>query len=350
MSLELRNVRKVYGPVEVLPSFSLDIANGEFLTLLGPSGSGKTTVLRLIGGFSAADGGSILFEGNDITRVPANRRPFNTVFQDYALFPHMTVTQNAGYGPLVQRRDTSRAKKRVDETLEIVGLTNYRDRYPAQLSGGQRQRVALARAIVCEPKVILLDEPLAALDASLRRQMQLFLKQIQRQIRTTFVFVTHDQDEAITMSDRIVVMNQGRLEQLGSPKDLYYRPQTRFVAGFFGDNNLIAGTLASSARAVETPIGALPAGASDGLSPGAKVLLAVRPEALRLGSGGVAIAADVEEVVFGGASTRLLLRAADAPAIRLDMRLASDIGAHVPEIGQRVTVTYDPADAVVVPA
>jgi ABC-type Fe3+/spermidine/putrescine transport system ATPase subunit len=348
MSLELRNVRKVYGPVEVLPSFSLDIANGEFLTLLGPSGSGKTTVLRLIGGFAAADGGSILFEGSDITRVPANKRPFNTVFQDYALFPHMNVAQNAGYGPLVQRRDPARAKKLVDETLEIVGLTNFRDRYPAQLSGGQRQRVALARAIVCEPKVILLDEPLAALDASLRRQMQLFLKQTQRRIRTTFVFVTHDQDEAITMSDRIVVMNQGRLEQLGSPKDLYYRPQTRFVAGFFGDNNLIAGTLAVSTHAVETSIGTLPAGAGNGLSPGAKVLLAVRPEALRLGAGG--IAADVEEVVFGGAATRLLLRAADAPDIRLDVRFASDIGTQVPEVGQRVSITYDPADAVVVPA
>ena len=348
MSLELRDVRKVYGPVEVLPSFSLDIANGEFLTLLGPSGSGKTTVLRLIGGFAAADGGSILFEGSNITRVPANKRPFNTVFQDYALFPHMNVAQNAGYGPLVQRRDPARARKLIEETLEIVGLTNFRDRYPAQLSGGQRQRVALARAIVCEPKVILLDEPLAALDASLRRQMQLFLKQIQRQIRTTFVFVTHDQDEAITMSDRIVVMNQGRLEQLGSPKDLYYRPQTRFVAGFFGDNNLIGGTLASSRQAVETPLGTLPAGASDGIAPGANVLLAVRPEALRLAADG--IATDVEEVVFGGASTRLLLRAANAPDIRLDMRLASDIGAPVPAIGQRVIVTYDPADAVVVPA
>ncbi len=348
MSLELRDVRKVYGQIEVLPAFSLDIAYGEFLTLLGPSGSGKTTVLRLIGGFAAADGGAILFEGQDITRLPANRRPFNTVFQDYALFPHMTVAQNAGYGPLVQRRDRARTRTLVDETLEIVGLTALRDRFPAQLSGGQKQRVALARAIVCEPKVILLDEPLAALDASLRRQMQLFLKRIQRQIRTTFVFVTHDQDEAITMSDRIVVMNQGRIEQQGSPKELYYRPQTRFVAGFFGDNNLIEGRLSPSAAEVQTALGPLPCAATT-LAPG-PVLLAIRPESLRLSDTGPSIDAIVEEVVFGGASTRLLLRAATATDIRLDMRIAGDGGARVPEPGDRVPVSYDPADAVVVPA
>lgn len=351
MSLLLRDVRKVYGPVEVLPSFSLEIANGEFLTLLGPSGSGKTTVLRLIGGFTAADGGAILFEGADITRLPANRRPFNTVFQDYALFPHMTVAQNAGYGPLVQRRDPARARKLVEETLEIVGLTSLRDRYPAQLSGGQRQRVALARAIVCEPKVILLDEPLAALDASLRRQMQLFLKRTQRQIRTTFVFVTHDQDEAITMSDRIVVMDRGRIEQLGSPKDLYYRPQTRFVAAFFGDNNLIEGVLSPSASSVQSPLGPLPFGAgAEAVAAGGKALLAIRPEALRLSGAGLGIAVEVEEVVFGGAATRVLVRAMAAPDMRLDLRLAGDAGTKVPAVGERVNVTYDPADAVVVPA
>ena len=221
-------------------------AGGEFLTLLGPSGSGKTTVLRLIGGFTEASSGQILFDGQDITQLPANRRPFNTVFQDYALFPHMTVLQNAGYGPLVQRRTGDDTRKLIDETLDIVGLSALRDRYPAQLSGGQKQRVALARAIICQPKVILLDEPLAALDATLRRQMQVFLKQIQRRIDTTFVFVTHDQDEAITMSDRIVVMNLGRIEQVGRRRDLYFSPRTRFVAGFFGDNNLISGTVSDA--------------------------------------------------------------------------------------------------------
>jgi spermidine/putrescine transport system ATP-binding protein len=347
MGLELKDVSKRYGETEVLHPTSLDVANGEFLTLLGPSGSGKTTVLRLIGGFTDPSGGAILFEGTDITRWPPNRRPFNTVFQDYALFPHMTVARNVGYGPLVQRRDPAATVKLVDETLDIVGLSGFRDRYPSQLSGGQKQRVALARAIVCEPKVILLDEPLAALDANLRRQMQVFLKQIQRRIRTTFVFVTHDQDEAITMSDRIVVMSQGRIEQQGTPKDLYFRPQTRFVASFFGDNNLIEGTIAEMG-VVATALGRLPIGNSADAAPGRKVLLAVRPESLRLGQGAAAIAANVEEVMFGGALTRLLLRAEDAPDIKLDVRLPGEARTNAPEVGDRVSITYDPKDAVVV--
>lgn len=348
MALELKEVGKRYGATTVLHPLSLEVANGEFLTLLGPSGSGKTTVLRLIGGFTTPSGGRILFDGIDITAMPANRRPFNTVFQDYALFPHMTVAQNAGYGPLVQRRDAGAAKKLVDETLEIVGLSAFRDRYPVQLSGGQKQRVALARAIVCEPKLILLDEPLAALDANLRRQMQVFLKQIQRRIKTTFVFVTHDQDEAITMSDRIVVMSQGRIEQLGTPRDLYYRPQTRFVAGFFGDNNLIEGTVTPNGT-VETPVGALPLVTPPrGVAPGSKVLVTVRPETMRLGEGKVSIAADVEEVMFGGAQTRILLRAAAAPEIKFDLRLPGDGRSQTPVAGDRVHVTYDPADAVIV--
>ena len=349
MGLELRSVSKRYGTVGVLHPLSLDVANGEFLTLLGPSGSGKTTVLRLIGGFTDPSGGAILFDGADITGLPPNRRPFNTVFQDYALFPHMTVARNVGYGPLVQRRAAAEADRLVGETLEIVGLSDLRDRYPAQLSGGQKQRVALARAIVCEPKVILLDEPLAALDANLRRQMQVFLKHIQRRIRTTFVFVTHDQDEAITMSDRIVVMNQGRIEQQGTPKDLYFRPRTRFVAGFFGDNNLIEGVIAETGVVV-TALGRLPIAATAAVALGRKVLIAVRPESLRLGTGPGAIPADVEEVMFGGALTRLLLRAAAAPEIKLDVRLPGDGRGTVPVVGERVSATYDPADAVVIEA
>jgi spermidine/putrescine transport system ATP-binding protein len=346
MALELKQVSKRYGTTVVLHPLSLEVANGEFLTLLGPSGSGKTTVLRLIGGFAAPSGGGITFDGSDITAMPANRRPFNTVFQDYALFPHMTVAQNAGYGPLVQRRDGPASKKLVDETLAIVGLSALRDRYPSQLSGGQKQRVALARAIVCEPKLILLDEPLAALDASLRRQMQVFLKQIQRRIETTFVFVTHDQDEAITMSDRIVVMSQGRIEQVGTPKDLYYRPLTRFVAGFFGDNNLIEGIVASSGDHVETKLGTLPLATKAAAR--SKVLLGVRPEAMRLGEGAISIAADVEEVMFGGALTRVLLHAVAAPDTKFDVRLAGDGRGQAPAAGDRVSLTFDPADAVIV--
>lgn len=347
MAVELKELSKNYGAIQVLHPTSLEVANGEFLTLLGPSGSGKTTVLRLIGGFTDPSGGTILFDGVDITHLPANRRPFNTVFQDYALFPHMTVAENVSYGPLVQRRPAEAAGKLIAETLEIVGLSTLRERYPSQLSGGQKQRVALARAIVCEPKVILLDEPLAALDANLRRQMQLFLKQIQRRIRTTFVFVTHDQDEAITMSDRIAVMNHGQIEQLGTPKDLYYRPQTRFVASFFGDNNLLEGSLVEP-QIVETALGKLPIAETSNVPPGRKVLLSIRPESLRLGRGKVLVSARVEEVMFGGASTRLLLRPQNAPGLTLDMRVPGDIRHDAPDVGDQVDVTFDPADAVIV--
>ncbi|MFO1123764.1 MAG: ABC transporter ATP-binding protein [Hyphomicrobiales bacterium] len=347
MGLELKDVSKRYGMQEVLHPLSLTVDGGEFLTLLGPSGSGKTTVLRLIGGFTQASSGQILFDGSDITELAANRRPFNTVFQDYALFPHMTVLQNASYGPLVQRRQGPETRRLIDETLDIVGLGGLRDRYPAQLSGGQKQRVALARAIICQPKVILLDEPLAALDATLRRQMQVFLKQIQRRIDTTFVFVTHDQDEAITMSDRIVVMNQGRIEQVGTPRDLYFSPQTRFVAGFFGDNNLIPGTVGSFGH-VDAALGRLPVGRLAGASLGERVLIAIRPEALRLGTGSASIPATVTDSMFGGASTKLLLRPAGDPSMILDLRIAGADRGSVPGSGESVEVTYDPADAVVI--
>ncbi len=339
MGLELRNLGKRYGPVEVLGPLNLEVSNGEFLTLLGPSGSGKTTVLRIVGGFTDASSGHVLFDGSDITDAPAYRRPFNTVFQDYALFPHMTVEQNVGYGPLVQGRQV---KKLIGETIEVVGLSGLRDRYPAQLSGGQKQRVALARAIVCEPKVILLDEPLAALDANLRRQMQLFLKQIQRRINTTFMFVTHDQDEAIAMSDRIVVMNQGAIEQVGTPKEIYFHPRTRFVAGFFGDNNLIEGVQAGPGM-IDTAFGPLPAGTGRAIANGRKVLLAIRPESFRLGEGAAVIPAQIEDVMFGGAMTRLVLRTGSG--MPLNVRLP---GKDIFSAGDNVRIAYDPADAVVI--
>jgi spermidine/putrescine transport system ATP-binding protein len=235
MALALQAVEKSYGTQRVLQPVDLEVADGEFLTILGPSGSGKTTILRLVGGFTRPSGGRIRFGGVDLTDVPSHKRPFNTVFQDYALFPHMTVADNVGYGLMVRGLAKSAIRAKVEETLEIVGLGGLLDRYPAQLSGGQKQRVALARAIVCEPKLILLDEPLAALDAEMRRQMQFFLKDLQRRIATTFLFVTHDQEEAITMSDRIVVMDKGRIEQIGAPTSIYYSPKTPFVARFFGE-------------------------------------------------------------------------------------------------------------------
>jgi spermidine/putrescine transport system ATP-binding protein len=354
MGLELISLSKRYGPVEVLPPLSLTIDDGEFLTLLGPSGSGKTTVLRLVGGFTDATSGRILFNGADVTMLPAHRRPFNTVFQDYALFPHMTVAENVGYGPMVQGREAEKTRKLVAETIAIVGLADLTKRYPDQLSGGQRQRVALARAIVCEPEVILLDEPLAALDANLRRQMQLFLKQLQRRIRTTFVFVTHDQEEAITMSDRIVVMNAGRIEQLGTPKDIYFTPRTRFVAQFFGENNLIPGIVCSSGRdgvIADTSVGPLKASAAD-LAPGSRVILAIRPERLRVAgpgdpAGKPIVRARIEEKVFIGATTRLILKPAGDSELTLDLRMTSDLYPAL-ALGEEIHLTYDPADAVVV--
>ncbi|MBX6323541.1 MAG: ABC transporter ATP-binding protein, partial [Rhodospirillaceae bacterium] len=258
--LELRGVAKSFGRVRVLTGIDLAVRDGELITLLGPSGSGKTTILRLIGGFIAPDAGRILLEGRDILPLPINRRPFNTVFQDYALFPHMTVAGNVGYGLRVRGVPRREMVRRVGEVLALVQLEDLADRYPAQLSGGQRQRVALARAIVCRPRLILLDEPLAALDVALRRQMQQFLKDIQREIRTTFLFVTHDQEEAIAMADRICVMDEGRILQLGTAHDVYYRPASPFVARFFGENNLIEGRLGdgdSAWRWVETPLGRL---------------------------------------------------------------------------------------------
>jgi len=353
MPLELIDLSKRYGPVEVLPPLSLAIEDGEFLTLLGPSGSGKTTVLRLIGGFTQATSGRVVYNGADVTKLPPHQRPFNTVFQDYALFPHMSVLDNVSYGPMVQGKRNDRTRKLIDETLAVVGLAEMKGRYPGQLSGGQRQRVALARAIVCEPKLILLDEPLAALDANLRKQMQLFLKQLQRRISTTFVFVTHDQEEAITMSDRIVVMKDGRIEQLGTPKDVYYAPRTRFVAAFFGENNLIPGMVSEAGAhgtIVDTPLGALKARAGD-FSPGAKVILAIRPERLRLAAQGESssLTARIEEVVFIGATTRLILRPPGGDDLSLDVRMPSEVNLSFAK-GDEVRLAYDPADAVLVKA
>jgi spermidine/putrescine transport system ATP-binding protein len=258
--LELKAVTKSFGPTTVLENIDLAVRDGEFITILGPSGSGKTTILRMIGGFTQPSSGEICLDGRDIAALPINRRPFNTVFQDYALFPHMDVTANVGYGLMVRRVARREIARRVGQTLDLVQLGPLASRYPAQLSGGQRQRVALARAIICEPRLILLDEPLAALDVELRKQMQLFLKDIQREIKTTFLFVTHDQEEAIAIADRICVMNFGRILQLGTPREVYYRPQSEFVARFFGDNNLIEGVLGPGDRRqrwIDTPLGAL---------------------------------------------------------------------------------------------
>src|SRR5215472_7447196 len=232
-------LRKRYGDVVALAGVDLVIGAGEFFTLLGPSGSGKTTLLRLIAGFERPDAGKVELGGGDVTGVPPYARNVNTVFQDYALFPHMTVGQNIEYGLRVQRVPKAERRERVDAALEMVRLPGLGDRKPAQLSGGQRQRVALARAIVNEPQVLLLDEPLGALDLKLRQEMQLELLRIQREAGITFIYVTHDQEEALTMSDRIAVLSRGKIEQIGGPLEVYEQPRTEFVAGFIGVSNLI---------------------------------------------------------------------------------------------------------------
>jgi putative spermidine/putrescine transport system ATP-binding protein len=238
-AVRLAGLRKSYGQLAAVAGVDLQIADGEFFTMLGPSGSGKTTLLRLIAGFERPDAGTVELGGRDVTREPPYARDVNTVFQDYALFPHLNVLENVAYGLRVRRVPRAQRRQRAQAALEMVRLTGLSERKPIQLSGGQRQRVALARAIVNEPEVLLLDEPLGALDLKLRQEMQLELKRIQREVGITFIYVTHDQEEALTMSDRLAVFSQGAIVQLGTPVEVYERPATEFVAGFIGVSNLV---------------------------------------------------------------------------------------------------------------
>jgi putative spermidine/putrescine transport system ATP-binding protein len=244
LAVRLRGVVKRFGDVTAVNGIDLDVREGEFFSMLGPSGSGKTTCLRMIAGFEQPTEGRIELGGEDVSRLPPYQRDVNTVFQDYALFPHMTVQQNVGYGLLVRKVGKDERRRRSTDALAMVRLEGFADRKPAELSGGQRQRVALARALVNRPKVLLLDEPLGALDLKLRQAMQIELKEIQRQVGLTFVYVTHDQDEALTMSDRLAVFSHGKIEQVGSPAEVYERPATGFVAGFVGVSNVLEGDAA----------------------------------------------------------------------------------------------------------
>ena len=241
--VSLDGVSKRFGSVAAIEQMDLDVAPGEFVTLLGPSGCGKSTTLRILGGFESPDSGRVVLDGQDVTRLPPNRRNVNMVFQDYALFPHMTVRQNMAFALELKGMSRTGIDRRLSELMSFLELEGFGERYPGQLSGGQRQRVALARALAPDPALLLLDEPLGALDAKLRGQVQQELKSIQRQTGKTFLFVTHDQNEALTMSDRIVVLNEGRIEQDGTPEDLYFHPRSRFVAEFIGETNLVSGTV-----------------------------------------------------------------------------------------------------------
>ena len=284
LAVELTDAVKRYGDTVALDHVSLRIEQGEFFCLLGPSGCGKTTTLNLIGGFIPLSGGTLRIDGKVVNDLPPHKRNVNTVFQNYALFPHMTVAQNVAFGLKMAGRPDGEVREKSAQYLALVGLEGYGGRAPTQLSGGQQQRVALARALIKEPAVLLLDEPLGALDLKLRKQMQLELKRIHRQVRTTFVFVTHDQEEALSLATRIAVMNGGRVIQEGSPREIYYQPVDRFVADFIGETNVLAGSVERTATgaAFRLPSGEVlpaPAGTADG--PGA---LLVRPEAVTAGA------------------------------------------------------------------
>ncbi|WP_119389717.1 ABC transporter ATP-binding protein [Taklimakanibacter lacteus] len=283
--IEIREVFKHFGPVAAVDGVSIGIRRGEFFSLLGPSGCGKTTLLRMLAGFEHPTSGEILIDGQSMTNVPANRRPTNMVFQSYAIFPHLNVEENVGYGLRNRKLGKEEMRAGVAAALDLVKLGGYGKRAAHQLSGGQRQRVALARALVCRPKVLLLDEPLGALDKKLREEMQVELRQLQRNVGITFVFVTHDQEEALTLSDRIAVMSLGKVLQIARADDLYERPNCREVAEFIGNMNLFEGKVAAATGAnvtVDTAAGQLVAEADTQLATGAPVYIAVRPEKMTL--------------------------------------------------------------------
>jgi putative spermidine/putrescine transport system ATP-binding protein len=317
-AVRLSGIRRVYGDVVAVAGIDLDIGAGEFFTMLGPSGSGKTTTLRVIAGFERPDAGRVELQGVDVTRVAPAQRAVNTVFQDYALFPHMTVAENVEYGLRVKGMSRRDRRARAEAMLEKVRLPGLGDRKPVQLSGGQRQRVALARAIVNGPPVLLLDEPLGALDLKLRQEMQIFLKALQRDLGITFVYVTHDQEEALTMSDRLAVFNEGRIEQVGSPAEVYEHPQTEFVAGFVGVSNVLD---------------------RDGRR------ITIRPEKIRMSdeSGGDGEAGTVQEVVYVGMVTRYVVDLdAGGRLMVVRQNLETSSQEALAEHGKRVRLSWRP--------
>jgi len=338
-AIRLQGLRKSFGAVEAVAGVDLDIADGEFFCLLGPSGSGKTTVLRMIAGFERPTAGIIALNGRDVTQVPPYDRDVHTVFQDYALFPHMDVAANVEYPLRVRRMAKAQRRALAEEALATVRLSGLGARKPAQLSGGQRQRVALARALVDHPRVLLLDEPLGALDLKLREQMQVELKAIQRSVGITFVFVTHDQEEALTMSDRIAVFNQGRIEQVGTPAEIYEHPATTFVAGFVGTSNVLDG---EAAKRILGRDGAF----------------SVRPEKIHLAAPGdpvpdgerVTATGQITDIVYAGASTRFVVDVEDGARLVVVAQNLHTSAADVAAMrGSTVRLSWRPEHAIALP-
>ncbi|HWL83808.1 MAG TPA: ABC transporter ATP-binding protein [Roseomonas sp.] len=348
MQLSVQRIVRRFGPVAALGGIDLDVAEGEFLTILGPSGSGKTTLLKAIAGFEIPDEGTVLLGGEDVTLAPPRQRDVGMVFQNYALFPHLTVAQNVAFPLEMRRRPRAEVARRVEDALRLVELQSFGGRLPRQLSGGQQQRVALARAVVFGPRLLLLDEPFGALDRKLRESLQLEVRRLQRSLRLTTLFITHDQEEALIMSDRIAVMDKGRIQQIGLPGDLYARPATRFVADFLGESNLLEGT-AHSARATIPGFGTVPLAAPQ---PGGPVTLLLRPEALRLGAEVEAVPCRAQgtviETVFLGLSAKLRLRLQGGPELLARIPLRPSAPPPAAE-GEVVTVGFSPEDVHVVP-
>jgi len=351
-SVELQGVTKRFDDLVAVDDMSLELAGGEFFTLLGPSGCGKTTTLRMVAGFERPTEGRIRIEGEDVAELPPHRRPTNTVFQSYALFPHLSVRDNVAFGLRRKRVPRAEIGRRVAAELERVGLTAEANRRPAQLSGGMQQRVALARALVNMPKVLLLDEPLGALDLKLRKGLQVELKKIQREVGITFVYVTHDQEEALTMSDRIAVMNRGRVEQVGVPEDVYDRPATTFVAGFIGVSNLMPATVAGGGE-VKLEHGPTVRTRADGVGVGERCYAVVRPEKLRvdpLGAGEPAAAngrprveGTVESSLYLGTSTQIAVDLGDGVRMTVLVPNADEAQRQLlPGGGARVALSWEP--------
>lgn len=350
--IRLEHVKKNYDDLQVVKDMELDVKEGEFLTFLGPSGCGKTTTLRMIAGFEMPSEGVLSIDGKDMNAISPYKRPVNTVFQNYALFPHMTIFDNIAYGLKIRKLSKEEIREKVLNVLQLVQLSGYENRKPDQLSGGQKQRVAIARALVNEPKVLLLDEPLGALDMKLRKQMQVELKRLQRRVHITFIYVTHDQEEALTMSDRIVIMNAGRIEQIGTPKEIYNEPKTQFVADFVGESNLFYGYMGAPKENNEIPM-ILENGEvsvkNKGFEEGEIAYVSIRPESTLLSMEpvpGFSLEAMVKEIVFMGSVNRVLVVLQEGKELKVNFAPT----APLLEEGDTVFVHWDLENAVVIPA
>jgi spermidine/putrescine transport system ATP-binding protein len=348
-SVELRGVTKRFDQLAAVDDLDLELVRGEFFTLLGPSGCGKTTTLRMIAGFERPTSGEVRIEGEDVAQLPPHKRPTNTVFQSYALFPHLSVKDNVAFGLKRKKVDKDEIKQRVEAELERVGLAAEGNRRPSQLSGGMQQRVALARALVNLPKVLLLDEPLGALDLKLRKELQVELKRIQRDVGITFVYVTHDQEEALTMSDRIAVMNRGRVEQVAPPEEVYNRPATTFVAGFIGVSNLMPATVTGN-HEVKLDQGQTIATETDGFSPGDRCHAVVRPEKLQVelgenghGSGQPRVEGVVASSLYLGTATQIAVDLGEGTRMTVLVPNADEAERQrLPGGGARVGLSWEP--------